>query len=70
MQKCERAGAKFKYATGGGNTASQIINAAKKGNFDMIVIGARGIGGTKEAFLGSTSNAVMHKSKVPVLIVK
>ena len=70
MQKCERAGAKFKYATGGGNTASQIINAAKKGNFDMIVIGARGIGGTKEAFLGSTSNAIMHKSTIPVLVVK
>lgn len=70
MQKCERAGAKFKYATGGGNTASQIINAATKGNFDMIVIGARGLGGTKEAFLGSTSNSVMHKSKIPVLVVK
>ena len=36
----------------------------------LITGGARGIGGTKEAFLGSTSNAVMHKSKVPVLIVK
>ena len=43
MQKCERAGAKFKYATGGGNTASQILNTANKGKFDMIVIGARGI---------------------------
>ncbi|RZW39260.1 MAG: universal stress protein, partial [Flavobacteriaceae bacterium] len=24
----------------------------------------------KEAFLGSTSNYVMHKTKVPVLVVK
>ncbi|ABX13555.1 universal stress protein [Nitrosopumilus maritimus] len=70
MQKCERAGAKFKYATGGGNTATQIVNAAKKGNFDMVVIGARGIGNAKEAFLGSVSNSVMHKCKVPVLVVK
>ena len=70
MQKCERAGAKFKYATGGGNTASQILNTAKKGNFDMIVIGARGVGNAKETFLGSVSNSVMHKSKIPVLVVK
>ena len=70
MQKCERAGAKFKYATGGGNTAAQIVNTAKKGNFDMVVIGARGVGNAKEAFLGSVSNSVMHKSKVPVLVVK
>jgi len=70
MQKCERAGAKFRYATGGGHTADQIVGAAKKGNFDMIVIGARGIGNAKEAFLGSVSNSVMHKSKIPVLVVK
>jgi len=70
MQKCERAGAKFRYATGGGRTADQIVGAAKKGNFDMIVIGARGIGNAKEAFLGSVSNSVMHKSKIPVLVVK
>jgi len=70
MQKCNRAGAKFKYATGGGHTADQIINAANKGDYDMIVIGARGLSGAKETFLGSVSNKVMHKSQVPVLIVK
>lgn len=36
----------------------------------MIVIGARGITGAKEKFLGSVSNHVMHKSNVPVLVVK
>jgi nucleotide-binding universal stress UspA family protein len=33
-------------------------------------MGARGLGAIKEAFLGSVSNYVLHKSKVPVLIVK
>lgn len=36
----------------------------------MIVVGARGIGGAKETVLGSVSNKVMHKSQIPVLIVK
>ena len=39
-------------------------------DFDLIVIGSRGMSATKEFFLGSTSNYVMHKSKKPVLIVK
>jgi nucleotide-binding universal stress UspA family protein len=70
MQKCSKVGAKFKYKTGGGHTADQIIGFAHKGKYDMIVIGARGLGGVKETFLGSVSNKVMHKSKVPVLVVK
>ena len=70
MNKAQKAGAVFKYKTGGGNTGAEIVKFAKNGKFDMIVIGARGVGGAKEAFLGSTSNYVMHKTKVPVLVVK
>ena len=70
MNKVEKAGATFKYKTGGGHTGKEIVNFAQKGKFDMIVIGARGMGGAKEAFLGSTSNYVMHKTKIPVLVVK
>lgn len=70
MNRVQKAGAKFSYKTGGGNTGSEIVKFAKKGNFDMVVIGARGLGGAKEAFLGSTSNYVMHKTKIPVLVVK
>ena len=51
----------------GGNT---IVNTAKKQNFDLIVIGSRGNSKVKEIFLGSTSNYVLHKSSIPVLIVK
>jgi nucleotide-binding universal stress UspA family protein len=70
MNKTQKAGATFKYKTGGGHTGSEIVKAAEKGKFDMIVIGARGIGGAKETFLGSTSNYVLHKTKIPVLVVK
>lgn len=70
MKKVKKAGAAFKYKTGGGHTGKEIVNAAEKGKFDMIVIGARGVGAAKETFMGSTSNYVMHKSKVPVLVVK
>ena len=70
MRKAQKAGATFKYKTGGGNTGDEIVKAAEKGKFDLIVVGARGLSGTKSAFLGSVSNHVMHQSKIPVMVVK
>lgn len=70
MRRAEKAGASFKYKTGGGHTGSEIVKFAEKNKYDMIVIGARGMGSAKETFLGSTSNYVMHKTKIPVLVVK
>lgn len=71
LQMCEIAGAKFTHKTGGGGKTGQlIVDFAKKNKYDMIVIGARGLSSAKEKFLGSVSNYVMHKSTVPVLVVK
>lgn len=53
-----------------GKESSAIIDFAAKNKFDIIVIGARGLGSVKEAFLGSVSHAVVQKSKIPVLTVK
>ena len=53
-----------------GDDGKRIVEVAEKQNFDLIVIGSRGMGAAKELFLGSTSNYVLHKSKKPVLIVK
>ncbi len=53
-----------------GDDEKRIVDVAERKNFDLIVIGSRGMGSAKEIFLGSTSNYVLHKSKKPVLIVK
>ena len=57
-------------AQSGGNIGKKILNFIKRYNFDMIVMGSRGMGSAKGVFLGSTSNHVLHKSKIPVLVVK
>ena len=41
-----------------------------KNGINLIVMGTRGLSSAKESFLGSVSNHVVHKSKVPVLLVK
>jgi nucleotide-binding universal stress UspA family protein len=53
-----------------GDEGPKIINYANSKSYDVIVIGSRGMGSIKETFLGSTSNYVLHKAKIPVLIVK
>ena len=53
-----------------GDSGKRISDIASRRNFELIVIGSRGMGSAKEMFLGSTSNYVLHKSKKPVLIVK
>ncbi len=53
-----------------GDEGKKIVDVAEKKDFDLIVIGSRGMGAAKEIFLGSTSNYVLHKSKIPVMVVK
>jgi nucleotide-binding universal stress UspA family protein len=53
-----------------GDAALEIVNAAKDGGFDVIVVGHRGTGKMRERFLGSTSEKVAHNAPCPVVIVK
>ena len=48
----------------------KILEVAKKGRFDIIVMGSRGLGAVKRFLLGSVSNKVVNQSELPVLIVK
>jgi len=68
--RAAKHGILFSYVIAYGSPVEQIIGIAKKKKIDLIVIGARGKGRVKEMFLGSVSNAVLHKSKIPVLLVK
>ncbi|MHA7646714.1 universal stress protein [Nitrosopumilus sp. S4] len=70
IEIAKKEGVQFTHHTGCGHVGSEIIKFAQKGKFDMIIIGARGNGLSKESFLGSTTNYILNKSTIPVLIVK
>jgi nucleotide-binding universal stress UspA family protein len=53
-----------------GHAVDEILKTCRKGNFDLIVMGARGISTIKEIFLGSVSHGVTMHSQCPVLIIK
>ena len=68
--KCAQKGIVFKSKIIFGSPTVEINDFSQKGKFDIVVIGSRGQSGLKEAFLGSVANAIVHKSKIPVLVVK
>ncbi len=53
-----------------GKPGDVILYEAANGDFDLIVIGNRGLSGLKEFVLGSVSHQVVDESKIPVLVVK
>ncbi len=69
---CKKNKIKFVGNIVQGNPGYEIIKISKnkKNKIGLIVIGSRGKGPTTEIFLGSVSNYVIHKSKIPVMIVK
>ena len=70
-QICKKSGIDFvEKLIHGSDSGFDIVNFSKKGKYDMIVIGARGLNPIKKILLGSTSNYVLSHSKIPVLVVK
>ncbi|MEJ2241430.1 MAG: universal stress protein [Candidatus Bathyarchaeota archaeon] len=53
-----------------GHTVQKIVETAKENNFDLIVMGARGLSTFKQILLGSVSHGVTAHASCPVLIVK
>ena len=57
---------------GGKSSGYDILTFAesKSNAIDLIVMGRRGKSFPKEVFFGSTTNFIIHKSKVPVLVTR
>lgn len=53
-----------------GDSADEIVKAAEEGNFDLVIMGNRGLGVFSRTLLGSVSDKVVHHIKTSVLIVK
>jgi nucleotide-binding universal stress UspA family protein len=52
-----------------GHPPEEILNAANEEGCDVIVLGTHGKGFLAHTFLGSVSNAVLHRTRKPVFII-
>jgi nucleotide-binding universal stress UspA family protein len=57
------------YGTSG-PVAMEIVTLAHETGVDQIAMGTRGMGAVGNLFLGSVALGVVHRSQVPVLLVK
>ena len=53
-----------------GNSPQEIVKTAKEGQFDLIVIGARGIHRLRDLLMGSVTEGVVKHASCSVLVVK
>lgn len=53
-----------------GNAADEILNEAEDGEYDLIVMGSRGLGAFSRTILGSVSNKVLNHADTNVLTIR
>ncbi|WP_027718066.1 universal stress protein [Desulfovirgula thermocuniculi] len=70
MEKCSRNGVSAEGKLVWGDPAYEITREEQEGNYDLIVIGGRGMGEIKGWVLGSISRRVVRYAKCPVLVIK
>ncbi len=54
----------------GSNPSRALVNTAKHENFDLIVVGSRGLGSAVAFLLGSVSRGAVSKAHCNVLVIK
>jgi nucleotide-binding universal stress UspA family protein len=57
-------------AIGGSHPGQTIVDVTAAGQYDLVVMGTRGLGRLGSTFLGSVSSHVAAHSSIPVLVVR
>jgi len=52
-----------------GIPSQEICNEARRGGYQLVVAGPRGRGGVMAALLGSTTQALLARASIPVVVV-
>lgn len=64
----EKKGVKIETKLVEGTPGDELIKESGTGEYDLVVVGTRGMGRLKSLLLGSVSSKVVHYSKIPVLL--
>ncbi|WP_420976919.1 universal stress protein [Bacillus vallismortis] len=70
LEKFEQAGVQHDVIMKHGEPGPAIVAYANENQFDMLIVGSRGLNTLQEMVLGSVSHKVAKRVNCPVLIVK
>jgi len=68
--RAQEAGVELKTLLRAGHPAKTIVEVAREGNFDVILVGHSGLSGVWAKFLGTTAEKVSRHAPCGVLIVR
>lgn len=68
--KAQEAGLNIQLLRPFGHPAQTIVEVAKEGNYDLIIVGHSGLSGVWAAFLGTTAEKISRHAPCSVLIVR
>lgn len=68
QKQIQKSGVKSNQKILYGSIIDELLKASKKRDFDMIIIGRRGVNKFTGS-IGSVSNALVHNSKIPITII-
>lgn len=66
----DKAGVRHDMVLRTGHVSQEIVACAKKGRFDLIVMGSKGRAAIADLLLGSVAQRVLATAETPVLLVK
>uniref|UniRef100_A0A0E0BAW5 UspA domain-containing protein n=1 Tax=Oryza glumipatula TaxID=40148 RepID=A0A0E0BAW5_9ORYZ len=67
---CERRGVAAATVAVEGEPREALCRAAEDAGAGLLVVGSRGLGAIKRAFLGSVSDYCAHRASCPIMVVK
>ncbi len=68
--KINAAGVKSKTIVMHGDPGPTLVSYANENDFDILILGSRGLNALQEMVLGSVSHKVVKRAQCPVMIVK
>ena len=66
----QQSGVSYEIKILHGEPGPEIVEYVNKNDFEIVIIGSRGLNGLQEFVLGSVSHKVAKRANCPVLIVK
>jgi nucleotide-binding universal stress UspA family protein len=67
---CDKQGLKANFVTKIGPAAETISEVAKKGDYDLLVLGSHGHGTLANLVMGSVATKVLARCSTPVLLIR
>jgi len=70
LERCQQAGVEFRRQSPEGKNYARVAEAANSGQFDVLVLGALGLGAVPGSLIGTVCERVVRRSQIDTLVIR